>query len=180
MAKSALVRFKFETLFGVYDSHVRDSLRERNVNGGAIIKVHIELVKSFLGRAACHTHAATGTFRFVYVTSFLSYLDVEVTHEAFDFFHFAVRENVDFVALRAIDHFRGKNTSGTVERREGLVELRHTAAYRRSLFHDVHFVSRVRYIESRLNTGYSAAYYQSSLSNSRFSRGKRLVQKNFR
>ena len=59
-----------------------------------------------------------------------------------------------------IEHFRGENTGGTIQGREGLVKLRHVTADGRFSFHQDHVVSAICNFEGSLDTRHATTNHK--------------------
>ena len=75
---------------------------------------------------------------------------------------------VQIVAAVGRHHLRSEDAGGTVQWREGLVELGHVAAYRRFFLDKNNALSCLGEVEGRLNSGDSAPDHQRPLGGLRF------------
>ena len=67
---------------------------------------NVEFVQSLSRRALFHTRFAARALRFVYIARLSADFYGEVSHEPFHRFDFRIRKYFDFIALRAVHHFR--------------------------------------------------------------------------
>ena len=82
----------------------------------------------------------TGALVHIYIAGFLSYLGLEVAHVALDIGHLTVGHQLDIGVGAHQAHLGGKNTGGTVQCGEGLVQLYHMSADAGLLLHQVDLV----------------------------------------
>ena len=179
-AEAAFAVFQHVAGVGVDDGDLRNGLRERNIDRASIVHAEIKLVRHLLHRAFFHACAAARTEVLVYKACFSFDLHAEIADKAADARDLAVGENADILVLRGVDHLRGQNARGAVERRECLVELCHLAADRRLLLDDVDGKSGFGDIECRLYAGNTAADDERALRDGCLARGERRVQMHLR
>ena len=160
---AALAGFQHGAVIGVNGCYLRYCLCEGDVYGTSVVHTQVEFVGHLLLGALFGTQTASGALGFVYVSCFLSDLDGEVAHKSADRFHFGVGVDLDLFVLCTFHHLRGEDTCRAVKGREGLVDLGHLAADGGLLFHDVHFKSGFRNIQSGLDACDTAADDKGSL-----------------
>ena len=91
----------------------RDALGKPAVNrfsGAVVLVVEVEDV----GRALFSTRPATGAFCLIDIAGLSSHLDLETAGTAFDFFNFAVGQQLDIGMSTDIQHFRREDSDGAV------------------------------------------------------------------
>jgi hypothetical protein len=81
---------------------------------------------------------------------------MEVTRFALDRLQFGVGDNVDVSVAAGFNELRGQDTHSAVVCREGLIELRHSAADTRFLFDKKDLDPHLCQVKCRLNAGYPA------------------------
>ena len=125
LADSALVGEELLTVVGVNECDPGNCLLVRDVDCFPCVETELELVRDVLGRTLCYTVAASGTFRCVNVPGLLLHSDLEISCGTIDLDDLCVRQSRDVRVACNICHFRRENTSGTVIRRECLVQTAH-------------------------------------------------------
>ena len=162
-ADSALACLKHHAVVRIDSRYLWYSLSERDVDSCSVIKSHIELVWDFFHRTFLGTESAACTLCLVNETSFFLYCNGEITYEALYVRNFAEWVDMYLLILWTFNHFRCKDTSGTVKCREGLIDLSHFTADRRLLLYDINIEACLRYIKCSLYTSYTSADNKCSL-----------------
>ena len=144
-------------MVGIDGHHRWDALVEVEVDGPALIQVHVEGVR-YPGRALRHAVAAGVADVLVDIPGLARDLHVEaavLTGHALDL---AVGQKLYQGMPTGIQHLRRQDSYGAVVRRERLVQLRHDAADARALLDEMDLDAHLRKIERRLNPGDASAY----------------------
>ena len=74
-----------------------------------------------------------------------------------------------------VHHLRSENAGGTIQRREGLVELSHVSAEGRFAFHQINVETRVGNLQCALNPGDASAHHKRGRVNRNGDRLKRRI-----
>ena len=141
-----------------------------------LIHAQVEFVWYSLLRTFLRTQTASGTHIFLDISCFPLDRYIEVSDKSLYIRHFRIRKNTDFLILRHIHHLGRQNTSGTVQCRECLIQLRHFPADGRLGFHNIHRETGIRNIQRGLYSRNTASDYQRSLGYRALSRRQRRVQ----
>ena len=175
-AHTALAVFEHAAVVRVDGRDLRHGLCEGDIDGAAVVHAEVEFVRDLLLRALLGAKAAASADIFLDEARFAADLHVEVADEAAHGFDLGVGIDVDLLVLRAVDHLRGQDARGAVERREGLVDLGHLAADGRLLFHDIDLKSGLGDVERRLDARDAAADDERPLGHGAAARGQGRVQ----
>ena len=177
-ADAALAGFEHGAVVRVYGRDLRHGLRKGNVDCAAVVHAQIEGVRHLLLRAFFRAKAAAGADVLFDIARFFPDGNLKITDEPLDGLHLGIGIDVNFLILRAVHHFRRQNTGRAVERGKGFVDLGHFAADGRLFFDNIDLISRVRNVQSGLDTGDTAADDQCALDHGAGSRGQGRVQPN--
>ena len=162
-ADTAFAGLHHGAVSGVDGSNLRHCLCKGDVDGVAGVHAHIELVCNLLLGALLGAETAARAFGLVNVASLATDLCLEVTNVALYGFDFTVCVDGDLLVLGSVYHLGGQDTSGAVQRGEGLVKLCHLAADGGRLLNDVYLKSCLGNVQSGLDAGDTAANDQGAL-----------------
>ena len=110
-------------------------------------------------RAALPAQAAARALGGVHVGRLVPHLDGEVADEPRHLLDLARHHELDVRVLADLDHLRGEDAGGAVERGKGLVEHRHVAADGRLALDEEHGAARVGDVERRLDAGDTGSHH---------------------
>ena len=175
-AYAALAVFEHVAVVRVDGRDLRHGLCEGDIDGAAVVHAEVEFVRDLLLRALLGAKSAAGADVFLDEARFAADLHVEVADEAAHGFDLGVGIDVDLLVLCAVDHLRGQDARGAVERREGLVDLGHLAADGRLLFDDIDLEAGLGNIQSRLDARDAAADDERALCDRAGTCGQRCIQ----
>ena len=132
------------------------------VDGFALAQALVKGV-DHLHRADLGAFAAAGAGGFVHKAGLAADADLVVSNVARNGFHLAAGQQLDVGVASHGRHFGGENSSRTVERWKGLVQLGHVPADAGLALHQVNLLAGVGQAQGRLNPGDAAAKHQGRL-----------------
>ena len=155
----------FEHIAGVWVNRrdLRHRLSKGYVDCAPGIESQVKLVRHLLLRAFFRTCPTAGADIFFYKARLAADFHMEISDKAAHVLNLGIGIDVDFIILRAVDHFGRQDTRRTIERREGLVDLGHFAADGWLLLDNVDLEACLGDIERRLDARDAAADDQRAL-----------------
>ncbi len=154
---------------------LRNGLREGRVDRLAVSHPRFEDVIDHFPGALLDAQAAPVAGRLLDVAGFPANASAEVPDRARDLLELGVRQQCDVVVLACFRHLRRQDTGGAIERRKGLVVLRHVAADTRLALDEVDGVAGIRQLQRRLDASDAASDHQRVLVDRHGRRFERLL-----
>ena len=120
---TAFTGLEFQAMLPVDYRNIWDCLGKRRVDGCPVVQASVEFVRDFFGRTFLLTDTAACTFVHVDTACFFADINSKISYETGNLFHLTVCIDIDLFVGCSLHHFRGKDTCGTVQSREGFVKL---------------------------------------------------------
>src|SRR5208283_5409675 len=160
----ALAGLEVDAGFRVDDRHLRNGLREGDIDRLALAQPHVEFVYelALLVDACLDALQAADTKVFHDVARLASHRHLEVADVPIHLGHFGVGPQGDIGMGAHRRHLRGQDAGGAIEGGEGLIELGHVAADGRFPLHQVDLLAGVGKRQGRVDAGDAAADHQNT------------------
>ena len=176
----ALARFELDAGFGVDDRHLRDGLRERDVNRAALAQSHVEFIRHFclFVYAGVDALQAAGAEVLIHIPRVSQHRDFVVAHVAVHVGHLGAGPQRDVRMAADGGHLRGEDAGGAIQGRERLVKPGHVAAYGGFAFHQIDVLAGIGQGQGRVNARDAATEDQDFRVNRHSTALQRLVERN--